>query len=215
MTTPLIPPPWTLRGRGYVLLYWFSEAWARQYAHLADWQRADFRAGLGAVMLVDYAESGVGPYQELLLIPGRARVGRKRRFSISKIYVSTEASTGNGRKNWGIPKETARFDWQPAANGGDTVTVCVGERVAFSATLRAGGLSFPLTTALLPFTIGQRLDGETFLTRPCATGWAKPARLIDLQTDPDLFPNLSDLKPLAVLALRDFQMTFPFPEIQP
>lgn len=211
----LVPPPWHLRGRGYVLLYWFSEVWTRQHAHLADWQQADFRAGLGAVMLVDYAGSDVGPYRELLLIPGRAEVGGKHRFSISKIYVSTEVSTVNGRKNWGIPKETARFDWQPGGEGSETVTVRVGERVAFSATLRAGGLSFPLTTALLPFTIGQRLDGQAFLTQPRASGWGKLARLLDLQTDPDLFPDLSDLKPLAVLALRDFRMTFPFPKIDP
>jgi len=198
-----------------VLLYWFSDDWVQHHAHLADWQRAGFRAGLGAVMLVDYDTSGVGPYQELLLIPGRAEVGGKHRFSISKIYVSTETSTLNGRKNWGIPKETARFDWQPGANGSETVTVRVGERVAFSATLKSAGLSFPLTSALLPFTIGQRLDGHSFLTRPRASGWGKLARLLDLQTDPDLFPDLSGLKPLAVLAVRDLKMTFPLPEIHP
>jgi acetoacetate decarboxylase len=53
--------------------------------------------------------SGVGPYQELLFIPGLFHIDGRYTFSISKIYVSTEASVRSGIENWAIPKELADF----------------------------------------------------------------------------------------------------------
>jgi hypothetical protein len=57
---------------------------------------------LKAVMIIRYEETDVGPYDELIFIPGRAanpKTGKKE-MRISNIYVSTDASVWNGRRNW-------------------------------------------------------------------------------------------------------------------
>lgn len=104
------PPPWTLRGEGIILLFKFSKEWIDACSHISDALKKRFRGGLGYVMMVDYHESPVGPYRELLIIPGKFRKNRKH--VISRIVVDSEASTINGRANWGIPKETFPIDWK-------------------------------------------------------------------------------------------------------
>jgi hypothetical protein len=103
--------PWKLTGNGYILLYRFTKAFVAEHGFLADFQKEKFVSGWGAVMLVDYQSSPVGPYHELLFIPGLFSFNKKKVFSISKIYVSTQSSVVNGIENWGIPKEFAEFHW--------------------------------------------------------------------------------------------------------
>ncbi|NOS55010.1 MAG: hypothetical protein HOP37_01990, partial [Cyclobacteriaceae bacterium] len=103
--------PWKLTGSGYILLYRFPKAFVAEHGFLVDFQKEKFVSGWGAVMLVDYKTSPVGPYRELLFIPGIFSFNKKKVFSISKIYVSTQNSVINGIENWGIPKELADFRW--------------------------------------------------------------------------------------------------------
>lgn len=103
------PPPWNLKGTGIILIYKFSKDWVEKHGMLPSFLKDNFKGGLGYLMLVNYTESPVGPYKELLLIPGK--FAPKNKQSISKIYVSSEASTINGRANWGIPKDTLPFTW--------------------------------------------------------------------------------------------------------
>lgn len=206
------PPPWHLTGRGLVLLYRFPAGWAAERAHLAPYQRQTLRGRWGAVMLVDYDTSGVGPYRELLCLPGQLDVGGKKRFSISKIYVSTDASVANGRRNWAIPKELGEFTWQVAPAGTSLVTVkTTGHRV-LQAEFKPFGPRFPLTTALLPLRLHQQLDGRILETRPSATGWGRLAKISELTTNPVLFPDLNGLKPLLAVYIERFRMVFPMPE---
>lgn len=211
METPA-PPPWHLTGRGLVLLYRFPEGWAADHAHLAPYQRATLSGRWGAVMLVDYEASGVGPYRELLCLPGMLRVDGKNRFSISKIYVSTEESVVNGRQNWAIPKEQADFTWQVAPEGNSLVAVKLAGHRVLQTEFKLYGPPFPLTTALLPLRLHQQLDGRALETKPTATGWGRLAKVSDLVVNPVLFPDLNGLKPLLVVSIERFRMVFPMPE---
>src|SRR4051794_14743049 len=103
------PAPWNLRGSGHIFFYRFSQALLAQEAAVPTFMRPTFVGGLGALMMVDYSQSNCGPYQELLLIPGRCLMGGRSYYSISRIFVSTDVSVVNGRRNWGIPKEQADF----------------------------------------------------------------------------------------------------------
>src|SRR5574343_636748 len=109
------PAPWTLRGRGYILAIRMPQAVLDDCPHTPAELRASRRGALSLAMLVDYAESPAGPYQELLFIPGTFDFQGQRHPSISRIFVSTMASVVNGRRNWGIPKDRCDFsiDWQP------------------------------------------------------------------------------------------------------
>ncbi len=75
--------PWKLTGNGYILLYRFTKAFVAEHGFLADFQKEKFVSSWGAVMLVDYQSSPVGPYHELLFIPGLFSFNKKKVFSIS------------------------------------------------------------------------------------------------------------------------------------
>jgi hypothetical protein len=98
------PAPWKLQGEGTILIYKFSRNWIETHGNLPEHLKGKFQGGLGFVMLLNYQTSPVGPYKELLFIPGTfAPYGKQ---AITKIYVSTEVCSQNGHSNWGIPKET-------------------------------------------------------------------------------------------------------------
>ena len=107
---PRVAPPWHLEGSGSILLFRFESDFLERDAFLPEALRSELDGRLGLVMLVDYDESPVGPYWELLFLSGPFQWEGRRSFSISRIYVSTEASAVNGRENWGIPKEVADFE---------------------------------------------------------------------------------------------------------
>ncbi|OKL60604.1 hypothetical protein UA08_04049 [Talaromyces atroroseus] len=74
-----------------------------------------------ALVIVRYQDSDVGPYDELIVSPGffvNPHTG-KRYARITNIYVSTDASVWNGRRNWNIQKHRARFIWEPVGGKGD------------------------------------------------------------------------------------------------
>ena len=81
------PPPWKLKGNGYIFLYHFPKSFVKKFGFLSDYQANKFNGDfVGTVMLVDYETSAVGPYHELLFVPGRLNYDKKKVFSISKIY---------------------------------------------------------------------------------------------------------------------------------
>ncbi|KAF8586944.1 hypothetical protein K439DRAFT_1408197 [Ramaria rubella] len=113
------PAPWFNKGEAYIFFlptpatlpngaYGPTEAGSP----FASTEAGTFRGGLGnaCVQVVRYFESPVGPYDELLYIPGKFDIPTgKAHLRVTRIYVSTEASIYNGRKNWNIPKYLARF----------------------------------------------------------------------------------------------------------
>jgi hypothetical protein len=214
ITDPIIvaPAPWTLTGNGIILLYRFSEKWIKENGFLADYQQDSFRGIVGSVMLVDYHTSPVGPYQELLFIPGYFKMGGKNTFSISKIYVSSQESVWNGIKNWGIPKEQADFSIEQPDQQTKTFTASLNDKPFFEASIKRGRLSFPFSSSLFPFNITQRHGQDLLLTKPSAKGKAYFADIKAIKIDSQLFPDLSTLRPLAALVVENFEMTFPIPQ---
>ncbi|WP_153042649.1 acetoacetate decarboxylase family protein [Rufibacter ruber] len=210
----IVPAPWFLTGHGAVFLYAFPKAFLRQFGFLDPDLCRQHKLGLGAVMAVKYDTSGVGPYQELLFIPGIFRRGGKLTFAISKIYVSTHASAASGRENWGIPKEVADFHFRKQGDGTQLFDVSREGRTFFSAEVHPKGFSFPVTTKLLPlFRVVQERRGRLLLTQPQASGHAHLANVPYLEADAAYFPPVQHLKPLAVLAVQDFKMVFPVAEV--
>lgn len=206
---PLAPAPWDLSGQGWLFLYHLPET-AQEIPELLPREPSGpYLGGLGALMLVDYQSSNVGPYKELLFIPGRFRHGKKKFYGISRIWVSTEASVVNGQNNWGIPKELANFKierhgreevWSVEQPGGGPI---------FRATLKKGLFPFPMHTSLLPFPLLQRWKGKLFQTNFRGRGWARFGHIEDLSLSGAIFPEISAYKPLAGLVIDPFRIQFP------
>lgn len=209
----IAPPPWQLTGDGFIWLFRFSRAFVEREGVMASWQRARLASALGAMMLVDYRQTNVGPYRELLFIPGRFSIGGRRTFSISKIYVSTEASVRGGVENWGIPKEIASFTRERRSDGSESFSAARDGRMFFSAELAPFGPRFPISSSLVPLTVAQAQRGDLLITRPTAQGRARLCRVRALRIDGARFPDVSRLRPIAVIAVSGFRMNFPAPEI--
>lgn len=117
--------PWDLKAESYMMFMMLKELPRGAYDELEEaWggkEFGEFRGGLGAVMVVRYTDTPVGPYDELLLCPGNFDLPQssskpdpkipKSALRISRIYVSQRTTVYNGRLNWNIPKHLARFDF--------------------------------------------------------------------------------------------------------
>ncbi|MBX3420542.1 MAG: hypothetical protein KF752_03195 [Pirellulaceae bacterium] len=200
------PAPWKLTGEGIILIYKFSRQWVEENGWLDQRQRGQFRGGLGYVMLVNYHQSPVGPYRELLIIPGKFEPHGCQ--SITRIFVDSPASTDNGRYNWGIPKSTLPMQWRVAGKT-DSLLVGPADRPVFYCQVKHSGPPFPVTTRLLPIKLYQELSGVAYRVNPRGLGWGRLARVTELHVDSQQFPDVSQVKPLACLKVQPFTMHFP------
>jgi len=207
--TPAYPAPWKLSGKGYILLYKLPRTFVEERGNLPDFLQGQFLGGFGALMLVDYNTSDAGPYGELLFIPGKFRHKGKKLNSITKIYVSTLASVENGRRNWGIPKELAEFTFQSLSPHSEKVRIFSSENTIAEFTLESGKISFPVNTKLMPFPLVQSYESKYYYTNFQGSGMGKLAKLKDVFINPQLFPDVSGFKPLMVIKVDPFQLTFP------
>lgn len=212
------PPPWELQGDGYILLYKFPAVLGGSAGFVDPALQPHFRGGVGAVMFVDYGETPVGPYHELLFIPGFFDWHGQLFPSISKIYVSTQASIVNGRENWRIPKDEARFErYAQGQTERLVITLPSGERVV-DMHLHRKNLRLPLTTAVLPprlRTIVQNDPVKSYETTLSGRGWAQPAQLLYARVNPATFPDFTQGRLLTAVCVRPFHLTFPMPQFGP
>lgn len=211
LTPPDVPAPWTLRGDAHVVL---ARSPRRPSAELGA--GVSMRPGrIGALAFIRYAESNVGPYDELLwLAPWALRVGRARLHTVTRIYVSSEASLHNGRREWGFPKELARFEVDAGAGTQHVrVTSAAGTVAAFE--LETGRRSIAVDASVLPgalLELGQVLDGRLYRVRPGVRGRLQGARCSRLSSSAPL-GELSCVSRLSAVSLLDFTLVFPRAEV--
>lgn len=203
---PYFPAPWQLQGEGVIMVFRFPKSWVLEHAGLKEEEKKTFKGGLGYVMLVNYQQSPVGPYKELLFIPGK--FGPEGRQRITRIYVDSESSTQNGRFNWGIPKETVPIFWE---KNGRTEEIGVGhpEDPVLFCKIKNGLFPLPVSTKILPIHLKQEWEGKTFFTDPSGSGWGKIAKLESVSVNQTHFPDFSGFLPLLCVKVNPFRMHFP------
>lgn len=201
-----IPAPWNLKGEGVIMVFNFKKDWVESSPFLSADQKGNFIGGLGYVMLVNYHDSPVGPYKELLIIPGKFKPHKRQ--TITRIFVDSPLSTENGRYNWGIPKETVPFKWR-SEEGVDTIGIGPEEDPILFCKLKTYGIPFPATTKLVPIKLHQQLGGKVFLTDPKGSGWGRLAKIETMRVDSAWFPDISGQKPLLCFKVNSFHMHFP------
>lgn len=193
------PPPWTLSGSGVVVVYAPAPG-----------------SPVGALLLLRYATSPVGSYDELLWA-ALTRTPAGCRPQVNSIWVSTVESVEWGRRNWGLPKRPAQFGWERNAGGGQVWVTGEDDREIAHLAFRTGGPRLPVTSALIPAplrTLAQpplEGGGGWLLTRVQATGQVTPAHLTVLHAD-GLHPPLRRARPSLTLGVPDFRLTFPLPQ---
>ncbi len=214
------PAPWQLHGRGYIAMLRFPEGSDAQDAFLPPTLAGRRgRSRYGWMMFVDYQSSDVGPYHELLFIPGSFPFADgQHHLSISRIFVSSMDSVVNGQHNWGIPKDVAQFDVRYNDAGVDRVRVSKDGTVFAELEFSSLPIWLPFSTALVPRgmrTLGQHHDGQTYIYTPSASGWVKPARLRRARFNAAVFPDLAQVRPVLAVQTPRFRMTFPVSQVIP
>ncbi|HEU4580634.1 MAG TPA: acetoacetate decarboxylase family protein [Polyangiaceae bacterium] len=183
------PAPWTLRGNATLIC-----------------QRR------GILAFVQYTESNVGPYDELLWLAPFQRGPAGRAHQVPAIFVSSEASAHNGRINWGLPKELARFELTRLGTDRELVRVTRGEETvaSFARTVPRTGL--PLDLRLLPRrarTLVQVLDGFCFETAPAARGAVRLTSVSQLRVHGDWLPEARSARWRPGIHVSSFALFFP------
>ena len=203
------PSPWKLNGRGYVFLYKIPRRLKREKYFIPDFAKGSDLSSLGTLMLVDYKRSTAGPYSELLFIPGKISYNNIKSHTISRIYVSTKESVYNGRENWGIPKELAEFKFIKQDKNSERIVVTVNDTIIFDALIVRILLPFPVTTRLFPIKLTQKLNNKIYFTKFNGKGIGRFARLKSIYVNPDYFPDISLVRPIAGVQVNPFSLEFP------
>lgn len=205
------PAPWDLLGQGYIFLLRLPQTVLDEGSFAPPGLQRAGRGQLAIAMFVDYAASNVGPYHELLYIPGKFRFDRQCHWSITRIFVSTWASVVNGQANWGIPKDRCDFEVHYGAT--DRVALSSDQGRPFAELeLQAFGPRLPAPMAWTPRswrTLSQVHQGQRYTYVPEASGGFRFARVRRWRFDPALFPDLAQGRVLAALRITDFAMRFP------
>jgi hypothetical protein len=207
-----VPAPWSLRGHAWIVALRLPAGDAARTAFVPPDLRTTVKSVISVLICVVYDEAPCGPYRELLFIPGTMKFGDARHPSVSRILVSTWDSVVNGRRNWGIPKDRADFDWVRSEDGDHWRVTSDGRELCALEFTAPTGVRLPLRTAWVPRKLGtlaQRLDGRTYYDRPAATGDLRLCRLRQWRFDPQLFPDLSRATVLTALRIEGFRMVFP------
>lgn len=214
---PRVPAPWTLEGSAWILVLRLPEAVRSSRVHLVPELRDAGFTGPSVVMFVDYRDSPVGPYRELLYIPGRFTDRGQRAGSVTRIWVSTWESVVNGRRNWGIPKDRADFLREERA-GKERITVRRDAAVVARLDFAPLGPALPVTTAILPPVLRRLVQyhgGRRYSLAPSVRGRVGAARVLRAEGGAGLFPDLARGRTLAALRVPGFTMTFPEADIVP
>lgn len=208
------PPPWQLTGRGLIVLFRFPKSFENRFPNSIYDSNTIFRGGFGCFMLVDYDNSPVGPYGEILFIPGRFTFPNgKTNWSISHIHVTSDDSTEWGNKNWAIPKVTSKITRTKDDHGIIRTTGNYQGDQYFDATIKPYGPRFPITTALLPISLVQPRENELIRTSIKGNGTGRLASVKSIETFGDQFPSIEGIKPLLAVSVDPFKLTFPTPQI--
>lgn len=103
-----VPAPWTLKGTIYTLAIYISPSSAlelsshRFFLYSPLERHSPFAkdkpvGGLVMIQVIRYTESPVGPYDELVIIPGKFEHEKGSNLRVTRIYVSQEKTCWNGR----------------------------------------------------------------------------------------------------------------------
>lgn len=207
------PAPWDLKGYGYIIAFRFPKEFTQENSFIPTTLKERFSGGIGAVMFINYENSAVGPYKELMFIPGKFKFSKKNKYSITKIYVSTNDSVVNGKKNWGIPKELADFSFEKIDPKKERLIISKSNKPFMDITLQTRGPGIPVFTKLWPISLGQETKDKTFYTHFHGKGKEKLVKILDVSVNQKYFPDISEIKPLFAIKVENFELVFEKPEI--
>lgn len=210
--------PWRLDGDAYVVALKMPAEVLDEQCFVPESLKGSFLGTSCRMIYVDYKDSPVGPYKELLFNPPKFRFGKRLCRTISKIFVSTRESVVNGQENWGIPKTLAEFETRTLGNGWEHITVSTEGEVFAELTFSAVRFGMPYSDRWLPGrfrTMAQTHQGRSYIYAPVTSTTMKMGRLRGSKIDSRLFPDISKGNISLCVRLEDFRMWIPAATVVP
>ena len=204
-TEPYPPEPWHLGGR--LLISSFRVPLAELpdgfLAAVPPGHRPLTAGGRLPVLaaFAHYRPGGVLAYEELL-VDFPVLAGRAVRFTIPRIWVTSEASRRGGRELWGIPKDLAEIE----RTGAHTTAAIDGREIA-SLDARVGRRLWP-GSPRVPLPTAQLLDGRAFVSRNTVFATVRALGGTWRFADDGPLSFLADRTPSLSLALDDAAIVF-------
>lgn len=197
------------QGDGYILFYKFDEEFVRKETFLPDVLKNNYCGGLGAVIYMNYLKSEIGPYEELLFIPGKFYYRGQKHHFISKAYASKKEAAKFGYGNLSMEEEAAFTREELEKNKENITTYINGEDIA-SFELKSGKIKFKVGTSnFFSFSL-MRLDGEEPVKlKYSGNVTAKFTKLESIKIRPAFFPDVASFKPLVIFKMKNFTLRFP------
>ncbi|MBQ4035474.1 MAG: hypothetical protein II623_08435 [Paludibacteraceae bacterium] len=200
----------TCKGKAYISVYNFSNDFVASEAFQTDFLKGKYDGGFGAVIYIDFKESPVGPYQEVLFIPGKYEVGGESRYVATKCYVSTPEAINNNSDGYFGHKELGTFHWTTV--GENTMHLSIHKGRTRLLTVEIGswsGFSLPASSNIITFPFMQILSGdERLLWKYSAKSSMNLARLVSVQVRPAFFPDIAKYNPIVTLCFDNFELNF-------
>lgn len=133
----IAPPPWTTKADIYSAVFWISTSQAKNFpfdiaysplelsSQFADLGISRPVGGKGIIQIIRYKETPVGPYDELVIVPGKFEWTNQdsneehksgHNYKTTRLYVSQKHTCFNGRASklvtsclpyWRRPKTTS------------------------------------------------------------------------------------------------------------
>jgi len=201
-------PPWTLTGSANIVFYRFSADFVNKRMVVPEGLEGMFLGGIGALGLVEYVTSPVGPYRELWFSPGQFAFGSRKYHSITHMYVTTTPGMEAGRAYWGLPKTIAEID-RSDENGVDQWRVFKDGHLLLDVAFRPGRLSLPVWSWMVRPRIMQHWNGQHYLTRLRCNARVRLTDLSQPQGRSPEFPDLSHARPIGAVNLPRFRLIMP------
>lgn len=213
--------PWKLLGKGLILVLKKSSLGEATFGFESYPDYGGLTGRTRFLMVIDYQDAPCGPYQELLLIPGKLDFEGEQRWSISDIWVSTQDSAEGGRVNWGIPKQLGEFirlksDLVTEDGWSKRISDAQGN-LLLELTCQPMGPSLPFSSKWLPqsfLRMGQRLQGKQYFYDLVGNGKSRIAKVVSIGQTGGVFEGLGRSDVLAALFVDPFEMVLPVPEVK-
>jgi hypothetical protein len=209
MSAPsIVPAPWSLRGESFIQLMLSPVEEVRGL--VPEGFRIRSRKGftLGALMWVHYTDSPVGPYEELLYMPARVRVGGRTGYCITHIWVDSRDSLESGKENWLIPKRLGTMTFQSSGRLREASLEDGSPVARMRFHCPAFPPPMPMHSVVFPMPLLQKRDQRTVFVPFGGWGLAQPVRGGFELADRRALPVPEASRTLAASRLAKFWLTF-------
>lgn len=215
-----------IAGRGAIVLYRFDAEKVEKNCFVPKPYAGLALGGLGAVLALDYFESPIGPFRELVLIPGKFKLeacaeGRADESGSGECRIATKVYVSDNNPKLllvntrGISQELAKIYTSPqsaeawALNVADSDSESAIQQDFCSLEVEPIGPVFPLSSSIVPLNFLADHVSNRFRATVSSKAIARLASLSHAQSDPIRFLDFDSYSPLACIYLDSFTAELP------